>query len=115
MPETFFQFPGHILTVNEVFTYGNLFMTPEDELADAKYIDQACLGMGLVLRDIHDIHFQEPDMESGLPEFMVNCDITLDHQTPILEACKWIASLIENLSHPVEPFVYFIHFTFSII
>lgn len=84
--------------VKQFFQSGSLWMSVDGKLADIKYLYQACLGIGLAIRDIHTVQFQDPDGPSDLPEFLSNSDLTIMHAGPILEVCDRIVKLIQSES-----------------
>jgi len=110
MPKRFFEFQPHSILVSDYFIFGSLFTTSDSCLVDAEYVEMACLGMGMALRDIHAVQFQfqEPDGTSDLPEFMAKCSFTLDNQIPILEACEILLKMIDDeVSVPSDLWVFF--------
>jgi len=102
MPAWFHHIKYHRRMVKQFFENGGLWMSGEGQLADIKYLYQACLGIGLALQDIYTVQFQDPDGPSDLPEFMSNSDLTILHAGPILEVCTKIVQMIEHGSAPTR-------------
>ena len=102
MPAQFHDIKHHRKMVKQFFENGGLWMSGDGQLADIKYLYQACLGIGLALRDIHAVQFQDPDSPSDFPEFMTNSDLTILHAGPILEVCTRIVQLVESKSAPTR-------------
>jgi hypothetical protein len=88
--------------VKQFFETGGLWMSSNGKLADIKYLYQTCLGIGLALRDIHTVQFQDPDGDSDLPDILSRSYLTIMHARPILDVCTKIVELIEGESTPPE-------------
>ena len=105
MPKEFFEFQPHAIMVTDYFSFGTLFTSSEGDLVDVEYVEMAVLGIGMALRDIHAIQFQEPDEISHLPAFMARSHITIADQVPILDACQCILKMIDDISVSSDAFV----------
>lgn len=106
MPPSFHDVKHYRKILMNFFQSGALFTSSNGELVDIKYLHQACLAIGLAIRDIHCVQFLEPDDQSGEPDFIVNSHLTIMHQKELLDVCDTIVDMVEDASQPSERYIY---------
>lgn len=93
MPPSFHIRKGFQNIIKEI-SDGTLSYAADDQLADYRYIEGLCLGIGMALRDLGLVQFYDPEAPSDIPEYMKNSEIIFSWQDSILETCVSIKNRI---------------------
>jgi hypothetical protein len=75
------------------------YLSTDGQLIGKDVLDGMVLAIGLFLRDVHYVHFLEPDSDTAhLPIHISNSTLGLSDQDVALNTCDNILELIQGLA-----------------